>query len=92
MIHPSINPGYTESPFFNEPKLNDFTFSPQAAVLKTIRAEFGDMSDLLSRLNRDGDGFLFRHGWVVELVVGLLKQDPDERLSITAAREIMVSR
>lgn len=47
------------------------------------------MSDLLSRLNRDGEGFLFRHGWVVELLVGLLKQDPDERLSITAAREIM---
>ena len=47
------------------------------------------MSDLLSRLNRDGEGFLFRHGWVVELIIGLLKQDPDERLSITAAREIM---
>jgi len=81
--------GYTTSPFAAEPRLNDFTFSPQAAVLRTIRAKFGDMSDLLSRLNRDGGGFLFRHGWVVELVVGLLKMDPGERISITAAWEIM---
>ena len=49
------------------------------------------MSDLLSRLNRDGGGFLFRHGWVVELLVGLLKIDPDQRISITAAREVMSS-
>ena len=82
--------GYTKSPFFAKPKLNDF-FSPQAAVLRAIGAEFGNMSDLLSRLNRDGGGFLFRHGWVVELLVGLLKIDPDQRISITAAREVMSS-
>jgi len=81
--------GYTWSPFAAEADLADLTFSTQAAVALKIKRELGDFSGFLTKLNRDGDGFLFRYGWVVEMLVGLLKPDSSERLSAVQAREIM---
>lgn len=83
--------GYTDSPFDSQPELRSLTFSAQSAVAKRVRSNFADFSDFMSVLNSDGGGFLFRHGWLVEIIVGLLKQDPDQRMSVVAAWEIMTS-
>lgn len=80
-----------ESPFAAEADAFDLTFSTQAAVSKRIKARLGDFGALLSELNEGGNGFLFRHGWVVQLLVGLLKPDPAERMSVIEAREIMTA-
>jgi hypothetical protein len=64
--------------------------SGQAAVLKKIEGEFLDFSGFLTRLNKGGGGFLFQHGWVVELLAGLLKVDPSERLSVAGGRELVI--
>ena len=58
----------------------------KAAVSKKIRAEFGDFSTFLSRLNRDGGGFLFRHGWVVQVLLGLLKGVLERRPDLKVRR------
>jgi hypothetical protein len=40
-------------------------------------------------LNDASGGFLFRHGWVAECLVGLLKTDPQKRLSVIQVKEWM---
>lgn len=81
--------GYSQSPFSAEPDLRSLTFSSQDAVNKKIKKTFTTFSDFLTQLNLDSNGFLFRYGWLTELVVGLLKMDPDQRMSLTEAWEIM---
>ena len=61
------------SPFEAEADLKDLTFSTQSAVALKIRKEFGDFSAFLSDVNARGEGFLFRHAWVMECLIGLLK-------------------
>jgi len=83
--------GTNKPPFAAEADIKDLTFSAQAAVAKKIERTFQAFSPFLADLNQQGGGFLFRHGWVVELVVGLLAQNPKERLSVVQAREIMTA-
>lgn len=83
--------GDNVSPFEAEANLFDGTFSTQAAVGKQIKKTFEDASGFLTALNTKSGGFLFRNGWLVEILLGLLKQDPDERMTITSAWEIMSS-
>jgi hypothetical protein len=56
-------------------------------VARKIKDEFGDFSGFLTQLNADGGGFLFRHGWVADCLVGLLKTDPQKRLSVIQVRQ-----
>jgi hypothetical protein len=58
----------------------------QAAVARKIKDEFSDFSSFLTTLNDASGGFLFRHGWVAECLVGLLKTDPQKRLSVIQVR------
>merc|ERR1711871_163581 len=81
--------GDNNSPFDAEVNLLQGTFSTQAAVGKQIKKKFEDASDFLTTLNAKSGGFLFRNGWLVEILLGLLKQNADERMSITSAWEIM---
>lgn len=86
--------GYNDSPFNAEVEQqsawNPFGFnSGQVAVGKKVRGTFEDYSSFLTKLNEDSDGFLFRHGWVVELVIGMLNLEPTKRLSVVNAWELM---
>jgi len=81
--------GDNVSPFDASVDISKLTFSQQAAVGKRIKKTFEDGSEFLTELNARSGGFLFRHGWLVELVLGLLKEDPDKRMSTTTAWEIM---
>jgi len=58
------------SPFDESPEWNRAEFRPEAATSRSISETLGAMGPWLERVDSDGDGFLFRHGWMVKLLLG----------------------
>ena len=50
---------------------------------------FKDFSGWLRTLGSCSEAFIWRHGWVGQIVVGMLVPDPKERLSVIDAAIIM---
>eukprot|EP00629_Pelagomonadales_sp_RCC1024_P002944 CAMPEP_0119271118 /NCGR_PEP_ID=MMETSP1329-20130426/7838_1 /TAXON_ID=114041 /ORGANISM="Genus nov. species nov., Strain RCC1024" /LENGTH=498 /DNA_ID=CAMNT_0007271159 /DNA_START=87 /DNA_END=1580 /DNA_ORIENTATION=+ len=63
-------------------------FSDRDAVRAQIEDVFADFSGFLRRTNARSKGLLFRHGWLVEVLLGLLTPDPNERLTVLEAAAI----
>ena len=59
-------------------------------VTKKIEAVQQDYGDFLLKLDAGSNGFLFRHGWVIRLILGLTAQDPTKRMKVHEAWEIAV--
>ena len=64
--------GWSSSPFDAEVDWGKGTFSAQAAVLRRQSEVQGAFGPFLYRLNQDSGGLLFRHGWLTQLLVGML--------------------
>lgn len=77
--------GRGESPQAARPDWFRLQFNERAAVLQRIDDMLANMSDLLYELDVDSSGFLFRNGWLVELLLTMLKRDPQERLPVRLA-------
>ena len=62
------------SPFDATPELTrgEIFDAGEAAVLRSIREAQGGLGGWLQALDADGGGLLFRHGWLVKLLIGLL--------------------
>ena len=59
--------------------------TPESAVRSKILETQQAYGDFLRELEGGGNGFLFRHGWVVRLLLGLLQTDPNKRLTVNQA-------
>lgn len=73
------------SPFAVEADWARGEFSVEAATSRAVGDAFRDFAPWLQRLDADGGGLLFRHGWLVRLVLGLLTVDPSRRLTVHEA-------
>jgi hypothetical protein len=77
------------SPFSTKPDLKRAEFTQDRASLNDIEYMFSDFSGWLRALGSCSEAFIWRHGWVGQIVVGMLVQDPNERLSVIDAAIIM---
>ena len=69
-----------------QPRLHPSRPHPQ--VRTQITAVQADYGGFLLGLDAGSAGFVFRHGWVVRLLLGLLAEDPTQRLTVHQAWEI----
>lgn len=77
-----------QSPFQADEDWSKGIFTPEQGVRKKLLDAENRMGKWLMQVNEGSSGFLFRHGWVVELLIGLLQTDPEERLDIGEAYSI----
>jgi len=77
--------GKKVSPFTATPKWSKGEFAPEAAVSRAIKEALADFSPWLQALDAESGGFLFRHGWLVKVLLGLLSLSPKARLTVHAA-------
>jgi hypothetical protein len=63
-------------------------FSEEAATRARILHIQGNLGGFLTDLDEGSGGFLFRHGWVVRIVIGLLEINPAKRLTVYQAWQI----
>jgi serine/threonine protein kinase len=80
--------GMSTSPFEANPDWTKGILSVEKATRARIDERLGDMGTLLIDLNRNSSGFLFRHGWMIKIILELLRIDPFERLYVHEAWEI----
>ena len=73
------------SPFAAAANWRAGLFSDRDAVRARVDDVFADFSSFLTETNARSDGLLFRHGWLVEVLVGLLRRDPGDRLDVRRA-------
>ena len=72
-------------PFEAEADWGKGVFSQEAATRATIEQTQRELGPFLMELDRCSGGFLFRNGWVIKLLLGLLENDPLERLTVVQA-------
>jgi hypothetical protein len=74
-----------DSPFASAAEWTRFEFSDKKAVARAVAARLdGSGADgLLAALGGSGGGFVFRHGWAIELLLGLLRAPPTGRMTVT---------
>lgn len=84
MIVGSLN----ESPFASEADFLRGEFSEEAASRRAIGERKERFGAWLLELDRGGGGFLFRHGWLVQLLIRLLEPAPRDRLTVHSAWRI----
>lgn len=77
-----------ESPFDAEPTWSKRQFTKDDATRAAIDASLGAFAGFLSRIDAGGGGFLFRHGWLVRIIIGMLTRDPARRLTVHDAWRI----
>eukprot|EP00316_Scyphosphaera_apsteinii_P023273 CAMPEP_0119313220 /NCGR_PEP_ID=MMETSP1333-20130426/28304_1 /TAXON_ID=418940 /ORGANISM="Scyphosphaera apsteinii, Strain RCC1455" /LENGTH=576 /DNA_ID=CAMNT_0007318007 /DNA_START=157 /DNA_END=1887 /DNA_ORIENTATION=+ len=77
--------GLNCSPFNNKPDWARGEFSAEAATRRAISDRLASFGPWLSVLNEQGGGFLFRNGWVIQLIIGFLTPDPAQRLFVPTA-------
>lgn len=58
------------SPFAASPAWTRAEFSDEAATSRTISETLALLGPWLQQLDADGGGFLFRHGWLVKILLG----------------------
>lgn len=78
------------SPYEAEADWSRGLLSTEKATRAKIEEVRADMGGFLVSIDCASDGFLFRHGWVVKLLLGLLQPEPSERLTVYTARQIAV--
>lgn len=83
MIAGSMN----SSPFFAIPNWKKGLFSEEGATYERIKTVQSELGSFLTQIDADSSGYLFRHGWVIKLIIGLLQQDPAQRLTVHDAWE-----
>ena len=76
------------SPFAAAANWRAGLFSDRDAVRARVDDVFADFSSFLTETNARSDGLLFRHGWLVEVLVGLLRRDPGDRLDVRRAARV----
>ena len=76
------------SPFQREADWTKGELTVQQATRNQIMAVQQDYGGFLLRLDASSGGFVFRHGWIVRLLLGLLASDPTQRLTVNQAWEI----
>ena len=77
--------GLTTSPFQAEVDVGRLLLTPEAATRSKIVEIQKDLGDFLMDLDTGSCGFLFRHGWAIRLLLGLLQVDPAKRLTVYQA-------
>ena len=73
------------SPFEAAADWGQRLFSTQAAVKARISEREGSLGPFLLELDADGGGFLFRHGWLARVLLGLLTRESSARLTVRDA-------
>lgn len=76
------------SPFAAAANWRAGLFSDRDAVRARVDDVFTDFSSFLTETNARSGGLLFRHGWLVEVLVGLLRRDPGDRLDVRRAARV----
>ena len=76
------------SPFVSEADWTKGALTVEQATRRKIDDVEGDYASFLMELDSRSSGFLFRHGWVIRLILGLLTRDPVQRLTVHAAWRI----
>lgn len=80
-----ITGALNDSPYIAEVNWGAGLLTPEAATRSKIGNIQRDLGDFLLEIDGRSEGFLFRHGWVVRLLLGLLQQDPGKRLTVFQA-------
>jgi len=80
--------GLSSSPFEAKADWKKGVLSDTRAVLDQIDKMVADFQYFLLQSEEASCGMLFRHGWLVKIITGLLSKKPEERLSLKDALEI----
>ena len=77
--------GENASPFAASADWTAGLLTPEAATRSKIQSVQRELSDFLTELDANSGGFIFRHGWLVRLLLGLLQVDPAKRMTVNQA-------
>lgn len=80
--------GMNKSPFCAEVDWSAGLFTPEAATRAAIFNTQRTLADFLLEVDGGAGGFLFRNGWVVRLLIGLLQVEPSRRMPVYQAYRI----
>lgn len=75
----------TASPFEAAADWKLGLWTDRDAVRTKYEDIFRDFSAFLIDTNAAGRGVLFRHGWLVQVLLGLLRVEPEQRLTVSSA-------
>ena len=80
--------GSNESPFRADVDWKAGLLTPEAATRARIVQMRRAYGEFITELDAGAGGFLFRHGWVLRLILGLLQPEPSDRMTIYQARAV----
>jgi len=79
------------SPYEAQPNWTRVLLTPEMATKAKIAEIQNAFGDFLLAVDSGSGGFLFRHGWVVRLLLGLLQPCPSQRMSVQDAWSIALA-